>query len=412
MTHFRIRPASVAACIALATCSLSVKAQSSPWYVGISQAVAHDSNLYRIDDNGVLPAGYSRSDTIATTSLIGGLDQQISRQRLYGNATVRMNRYRDNSYLNNTSYDLLAGLDWATIDRLSGTLSAASNRQLNQFNRDTGPNQSVQTVKNVLTTNQLNAKFTFGGLGRLALEGNFGRRLVSYSAPEFFDSNYHQTSGSLGVVYRTGMTRFHVSAKLADTEYSADNVVHRSSLNFETYWPASGNSALWARLSPTRVRYDVFDERDFSGVTGALAWFWTPSGRTHVTTTYVHDIGLDSSFETFGGPIVAGTSDISRTSDVVKIDTRYDLSGKVVLSAGASMVKRQLRQTLSAGGLVANVGDGSDRIGSLSLGAQWTPRRSVQFGCSLSRERRSTSGGFTLPYTDSSANCYGQLTLQ
>src|SRR5450631_4768822 len=65
----------------------SLAPDPNPYYVGVSQGFTHDSNVFRI------PSG--PSDNFSTTSLLGGFDQPISRQRIFGSGSVSLNRYFD-----------------------------------------------------------------------------------------------------------------------------------------------------------------------------------------------------------------------------------------------------------------------------------------------------------------------------
>ena len=107
-------------------CGGAALAQRSPYYLGVSQALSYESNLYRLGDGQVLPAHLSKSDTLSGTSLVAGIDQTISRQRVYGSANLRANRYANNKSLDNQSYGLNLALDWATVNNLSGTLSTSA----------------------------------------------------------------------------------------------------------------------------------------------------------------------------------------------------------------------------------------------------------------------------------------------
>ncbi|HZV92886.1 MAG TPA: hypothetical protein VFF72_06680, partial [Caldimonas sp.] len=78
-------------------------AGATPWYLGASESLTRDSNVYRV------PGG--PGDTYSSTSLLGGFDQHIGRQRVFGNANVGINRYDGQSRLNNTSYNVAGGLD-------------------------------------------------------------------------------------------------------------------------------------------------------------------------------------------------------------------------------------------------------------------------------------------------------------
>ena len=84
----------------------TVAAEPNPYYVGVGQGFTHDSNVYRI------PSG--PGDTYSSTTLFGGFDQPISRQRVFGRGGVSLNRYFNEQPLNNTSYDFLLGADLAT----------------------------------------------------------------------------------------------------------------------------------------------------------------------------------------------------------------------------------------------------------------------------------------------------------
>ena len=164
-------------------------AQSSPYYLGVAQSLGYESNLYRVGDDQTLPAGYSKSDTVSGTSLVGGVDQTIGRQRVYGSANVRANRYANNKALDNESYGLNLALDWATVGRLSGTLSAAADQNLAQFNNRAAG--GVETRKNVVRTNQVDARVRLGVVTKYTLEASLGHRNRSYSAPEYNLSLIH-----------------------------------------------------------------------------------------------------------------------------------------------------------------------------------------------------------------------------
>ena len=141
----------------------STASDPNPYYLGVSQAITHDSNVTR-SPNGP-------SDTYSSTSLLGGFDQPIGRQRLFGNASISANRYMDQDQLNNTSYNLSGGLDWQTVGDLSGNLNGGIGRFL------AAPAASglvPTTTRNVADTKNFNAVARWGGAGRLSVEGSYG----------------------------------------------------------------------------------------------------------------------------------------------------------------------------------------------------------------------------------------------
>ena len=416
-----LRPPGLYSLLALVCLCPAAVAESSPWYLGVSQGLSYDSNLYRIDTNTPLGAGFSRGETVATTSLVAGLDQPIGRQRLYGNAKLGVNRYRNNDYLNDTIYNVTTGLDWSTVERVSGNLGLVASRSQRSFNVDTGPSAS-ETRKNSENVAQLDASVRVGVVTPLTLEATLGYRRVGYSAPEYDSSQYRQSRGSVGMRYRPGTTSFGATLSLADSNYDesatppaggqAAEKVRRTSLDLTVNWPASGSSSVFARLSPTRVTYDQFTQRDFSGLTGALKWDWLPTGKLSVESRLVHDIGQDSNFETFGGPLVVGTSNTGRTTTELRLAAGYELTAKIALNAALGTSHRRLERTANASGLSIVTATGSDDTTTLSLGARWTPLRSVQAGCSVGRDQRAASGGLTQDYRAKTVSCYGQFTLQ
>ena len=400
-------------------CPLAM-AQTSPWYVGVSQAVTHESNLYRIDTS--TPIGLlSRSDMVSNTSLVAGLDQPIGRQRVHGNAKLGANRYRNNDYLNDNSYVLTTGLDWATIERISGGVRMVASRNQRSFNVDSGPNV-IETRKNNESVAQFDTSIRIGVVTPLTLEATLGHRRVQYSAPEYDGAEYRQGRGSLGARYRPGIATFGASVGLADTRYAASPTqvasvqaaerVRRTSLDLTVDWPATGASSLYARLSPTRAAYDQFTQRDFSGLTGALKWQWLPTGKLKVETRIVHDISQDSSFETFGGPVVVGTSNTGRTTTDLNVEVGYELTAKVAFNAVLGTSHRRLEQAANAAGLTTITATGSDDTSTLTLGAHWTARRSMLLGCNMARAQRAASGGLTQDYRSTTLGCYGRFTLQ
>jgi hypothetical protein len=409
------------AVLALAVMALPAAAETSPWYIGLSQAFTYESNLYRIDSATPLDADLSRSDTISSTSLVGGLDQPIGRQRVFGSLLLSTNRYANNDELDGSSYRVTGGLDWSTIERFSGNVNFSASQNQRQFNVDTAPGQ-VETQKNDETIEQINAVFRAGVVTRLTMEAGLGWRQVGYSADSFAGSEYDQASGSLGVRYRPGIATFGAAYRHAQSDYfdNGSDLVNdntRDSIDFTVNWPASGNSSLYARISPTRVDYDNFSERDFDGVTGALSWDWTPTGKLKTGTRLVYDIGQDSNFERFGDPssptgIGTGTNITARTSTELRLSADYEATAKIGLSTSLGYTRRSLDRELNLSGQTADAGDGSDNTTLFTLGARWSPTRSVQVGCEYGHDRRSASGGLTQDYSANTFNCFGQFVLQ
>ena len=163
----------------LAPCLLllcaAATAQSSPYYVGLSLGLLQDSNLFRSRDGAALPPGLSRSDTVITTSLLAGVDQPIGRQRVFGTLSLNDNRYANNDYLSYPGYGLNAGVDWSTVERVSGTVSMRANQAQRRFNDISGA--VIDPRKNIENSLGVDAVFRVGLVTRWSAEASCdGRR--------------------------------------------------------------------------------------------------------------------------------------------------------------------------------------------------------------------------------------------
>ncbi len=395
------------------------QAQTSPWYVGAAQTFTHESNLYRLADGAATPPGLSRSDLISSTALLAGLDQPVGRQRLFGSATLRANRFADNRDLNNEGYALRAGLDWATVNRLSGTLEASAERSLARFDTDT--EIGAQTGRNIEDNTRLFAEARVGVVTAYTAEVSLEHRDRRFSAAAYDRRENRQTTATAGLRWRPqGSTTLGLGLRHTDGRYPRFRTLDSGGFEADRYtrdgldliagWESGGATRLDARITLGRTRYDQNDARDVSGATGFVAGTWRPGGRLSLTARLAHDIGQDAFFS--GSPFIDGVVDTSRTTTSARLVADYALSAKLRLRTTLSLAQRDLVQTLPPSALFPGNLRGRDDTTELSLGATWEPTRSLVFGCDLGHEKRSASGDLSLPYSANRAGCYGQVFLR
>lgn len=430
-TH-RTRRLAVAAATAVATLLLApagAQAQSSPYYIGVAQSLSHESNIYRIGNDQALPAGLDKSDTVSGTSLVAGVDQTWGRQRLYGSGNLRANRYSSNKSLDNASYGLNMAVDWATVNRLSGTVALAADKSLAQFNNRT--TSGVDTVKNEARTLSLEARARLGVVTRYTLEAGAGWRQRKYSADSYDRLENTQQYGSIGVRLRpSNLLNLGAALRLTNTDYprwrllgtggSEPEQIRRQDIDFTASWQPSGASQINARLSPTRSRYDRNPDADFSGLTGSASWAWQYTGKTKLTTTLSRDTGQSADAIAQGifsdGQLVGianGITDESRTTTALGLRAQHELTGKIALTGGLTYARRALRSDQVIGGAAQVVATGNDTTSILSLGGRWSPTRNIQVGCDASVEKRSSSNQqLSVALGSNSLSCYGQFVLQ
>lgn len=415
-------PCSVLARAAVAALALQAgvaAAQSSPYYIGASQTFQHESNLLRLSTEQLTPEGYSQADTVSSTALLGGLDQRIGRQRVYANLALRNNRYSKNPLFNNTGYSATAGLEWQTVERLSGSLSASANRSLQRFNTE---EIGFQTQRNLESVETLNTSVNLGLVTQYSLEFNAGHRQVSNSLqdPGVQSRRFMQDNASLGLRWRpsSGATlgvalgatqgrypRFRTNAAGV---YEADRF-KRSDIEFTATLRPTGASTVDARLASGSTRYDLNQQRNFDGVTGSFAWGWQATGKLRLNTSYTRDTGQDSYLTSvFNTP---ATADYSRVTSATRLQLYFDHSAKIAFTAGLSYYDRALVRTIDNPQAPPDAA-GRELSTVYSLGARWAPTRYALLGCDYSQESRRGKGELTSDLRSTSFGCYGQITLQ
>jgi hypothetical protein len=408
-------------CLAGATPGAVQADEPNPWYLGASQTLTQQSNLFRIGRNvagaeQTLPAGVSKSDLVSTTALVGGIDQPIGRQRLYGSINLADNRYRHNSQLNTPSHNLNLALDWSTVERLSGSLGYADNKRQVQFNTLNSAS-SVETRRNIVDTRRVNAVARLGLVTKLTAEAQWAHERVDYSAPEYAFREYRQDSLSLGLNYKpSGLLALGAALRQTRGEYplfsalGADRFT-RDDLDLSANWQPSQVSQFSARLSATRTRYEQDSLRNSSGPTGYLSWNWQPTGKLRLRADLARDFGQSAYAADFGA-LGTGVIDYSTTRTTWRLRVDQDISAKIALSAALTQVHRALVNTAATTAATLGVVRGSDDTVSVSLGARWTPTRNILLSCDLNHDQRRTNTALSTRMSAAVFGCSGQLTLQ
>jgi hypothetical protein len=411
MNHLNRLSQSLAVTIGLAHAGIAC-AQANPYYVGASQAFTRESNVFRV------PIGQVETDdTYSTTSLLAGVDQKIGRQRLFGDAALRHSRYQDNTQLNHTGYSADVGVDWETVQALSGRVGYTVKENQARYGADQGP---VLTTKNLERIQEFVARGQYGMVGLLSLQAGYVHRQLDYSAPEFAFREFSQDSGRIGLLYRPGgLLTLGVGVRHTKGEYpfaiatgpgtAVSDDFTRNDIDFTAVYAATGQSTLNARLSYTKEKHDAVVGRNLSESTGALSWDYKPTGKLAFTTEYIRDTGAETTFSQFDPNSVNGVGNNSVLSNTVALRGTYEVTAKVQLQAGGRYVERELTNNAQTPGLPAT---GKDRYGEAKVGLTWMPTRSLSFGCAGGREKRGSNTALSYAYAVNIVSCVGQIKLQ
>ncbi len=389
-------------------------ADSSPYTIGVSETVTHDSNVVRLPDGAAAPASVKAStDWIATTALFAAVDQPIGRMRLFGNASVRDNHYRYNGDYSNLAYGLVGGLDWATIERVSGTVNLSSNRSLASFDRGNGKN-TPDVVKNIERTDQYGATVRVGVVTDLTMEGGLTQQSQRFSV---IGARLDQTTARLGMRYRIGgELTLGGGLRFANGRYpdNADSFKARN-LDLSADWTPSSISTVAARLGLGKTDHSAANAQDFSGATGSLTWNWQPTAKLAFTSALGRVTGNDSNFSTLTGPtsVVTAQADNSRLTTTVDLNGSYEATAKILVNAGYSRAARKLTNSLALNTGLSAADTDADRLNRLRLGVRYLPTRTLQFDCNVGRESRSADRSLlSYSYSANTVACAAQFSVQ
>lgn len=388
--------------------------ETSPYVIGISETYSHDSNFVRLPDGATLPATvYSKTDWIATTALFGGIDQPFGRQRFYANVSIRDNHFRYNDVYNNSAFDLVGGLDWSTIERVSGNLNFSSNRTLASFDRGTG-NNAPNNTKNIEQTDQFAASVRVGVVTDLTFEGGVNHQTQRFSV---VGNKLEQDVWNLGLRERFGgELTLGAGVRFVDGRYpDIDDSFKGHDLDLSANWVPSPISTVDVRLSFGKRSHSLASAQDFSGATGALSWKWQPTAKLTFNTQLNRSTGNESSFatSTFFATPISSKADNSRVTTTLALDASYEASAKIRLDLGYSSASRNLTNSLSVNAAQPSSATDGDRLQRLRFGARWAPTRTLEFNCNLSREARSADNAtLTYAYQSNTVGCAAQLAVQ
>ena len=404
----------LAAALAAAASGGASADEPSPYYIGATASLTHDSNVYRT------PNG--RGDNYGGLGIVAGFDQSINRQRLYADLNVRDNRYAREKTLDNVSYGLNAGWDWATIERLSGGVSVGATRGLAAYNYNN--TSQPTTARDVLNTEQLSARVRWGGEGALNLTAAYGYNHISYTETIVSDSSRH--SASLGASYQVGPTlRLGTGLRLTrGTEPHAfqtapgvyeSNKTDGRNIDFTADWRSTAQTFLNARLSWTHETNSGLNNRDFSGLTGGLTANYAPTSRLAFNASLSRDTADNSSLFSQTSPTTGqrstNQSANNQTSDVAGLGATYAVTSKISLTSGLQYRHGNIVDQIFVGTVPFN-NEYTDNTFNASIGLSYAVARNWSMNCRYEYLKRDVSGSLPYAYNANVIGCTAQFTLR
>ncbi|MDR2881057.1 MAG: hypothetical protein LBV29_04075 [Azoarcus sp.] len=279
----------------------------SPFSFSVSQTFRYDSNVRsRPDDSVYAKYGANvpkdRSDTLSVTRAGANFDGVMGRQAFHAGLDLSHTIYNKHSDLNNTSGDANLRWDWRLGDRWSGILGYRYGESFVDFG-DTYTN--VTTAERGRLTRRLgraNASADFWWHPNWATGFGFSDVRSDYRNNDRPREEYNAQEVSLNFTYRpsTG-NRIVLSLRAEEGEYPNQDKAPGSMREWERrdarlsgHWQLSGVTQLSGYAGYTQRKYEWASNRDFSGVTGKIAFRWTPTGKAIINLSWRREIGADA----------------------------------------------------------------------------------------------------------------------
>ena len=378
-------------CQLLSAAAFAQTQESQPYYIGASLGYTHDSNVNRT------APGTEVADSYLSYGVLGGVNLRFGRQRVFADVDAQVNRYQEISGLNNKSYAITGGLDWETIETLSGTLRYDARNNLATFSTGTG-----SIFVSDQRSQQFGATARYGLPSQVTFDLGYDHRILEVASAA--DRDFTQDTVSAGVRWAVGgklTLGAGVRASRGEQQTTPVDETKRRDIDLTATYATGGFSTFSARLSATKETHSLTTATDISETTGALSWGYRPTGRFSFNLSATRDTGKESVFTpTAGGEGTADgvSADTTRLGTTFALDGRYELTGKVSLNANL----RQRKGTLS------NSARETFRV--YGAGLSYLPTRSLALRCNVSREDRTIGG--TSAYEVTITGCTGELTFR
>jgi len=382
--------------------------EPSPYLLGITQAFTAENNLFRAPEG----SGLVVSDRISSTGLRLGVNQPFGRQRFSADLAAHINRYRTNTQLNNTDYSAAARLDWETVERVSGEISAAQSQSLYREQAS----GVIDTQRNQLRTSALAFQARVGVATRLSFEIGAAGSENDYTGNGVDNRDLRQHSFNAGVRFGpSDAVNTRLSVRRSEGSYprfgAEPDDFTRDDIDLISTLQATGASHLNSRLSATRERHTVQSQRDTNGWTGALGWHWQPTGKLTLALDLLRDSSVGQTG--FDSSLINASSSDTRLAQTATLAITWAATAKIQVIPKFSYVHRKLDSGFSST-LGSTAQESTDNTTSVGLGLRWTPINALDLGCDVSREQRKVSdtAGLSLPYTASVVSCSAQFALR
>ena len=348
-------------------------------------SAAQDSNLFRLPSNANLPALIGRdsaSDQIAITSVGVNVNKDYSLQRVELNLTLANYRYQNFSFLNSTSNNYNAAWRWSVTPRLRGNLTTERKESLNDFTDVRGSQLRNQSVN---VTSRLDGAYELSGAWRLAAGAATATQTNPQNQTADADTVSRSVDAGLRYVYASGSQWAYTlrttkgSYRLTPDQVGLiDDTFDQTDHEVSLRWALDGKSTANFRLTGLSRTHPNFGQRDFSGVSAAVNYNLSITGKTSVAIGLTRELG---SYQT-------SVSNYVQT-DRFTLAPSWAISAKTQLRLNYGYSRREYLGAPTT--LASNVLHRTDTLTDTALSFDWQPRPKLTLGAAIQDARRSAN---------------------
>ena len=350
-----------------------------------SESFYTDSNLFRIPDS-IDPRSFgasSRGDQFSTTSVGAKIELPYSRQRFLFDLNVSDTRFKTYTNFDNVGRDLTGSWFWSAGNDLTGEARLYEQRTLANL-------AFIQSnIANITTLHDefVSAYYSLDARTRLETSVQFEQFSNDAFVRKFND--YHRDTETLGVRYTVPSGNFYgAQLRVDNTSFPyrqfiqnqlTDNAFRDSALQAFFDWRLTGVSKVSGQVGVTQRSYSDLSSRNFTGITGNVAYDWmlTPS------------VDLTASLERAVGAILDVRSQFV-LSNILKLGATWTSTPKISVQGNL-----QYSQNKFDGDPISQQLAGLQREeftdSHLALGLRYELARFASLGGGMQLERRSAN---------------------
>ena len=341
----------------------------------VDYSVTTDSNLFRRPG-----LANPRSDTINAASAALRADKTYSQQRFQLEVTEIVTRYNNSSYLNFDATNYRGSWLWSPSPSLNANFSADRSKSLALF-EDTLTTQRNVSIRENQSLN-LDGQI-FGGwnwLAGISRSDQKSEQTIVNLPDQRTDSaeagiKYLTLSGnSIVVTQRTSKGDYQNQS--ASPNVTGTNFKQNES-ELKGNWNLSEKSELTGRVARLKRTNNQIGQRDFSGMSGDLAYTWKPTSK----------LSLNVSANRSAMPLQDPSFSYS-ANDSLSLAPTWQVTEKI----SAHLRLQRASSEYRGEGLVPATGPArKDTTDSAEIGIDWSPLRKLSVKASFQQQRRSSN---------------------